>query len=266
MNDQFLNIPLWGLAASYAVLLPVLLIVFRERMKLGRNLLISVLRMSVQLILVGYLLTYIFAMRDWWVVVVLYLFMVYFAARTVVGRTGIKISRLDLLLFVSMLAGTGAMTALLVIFVLPLDNWWEPRFFIPLAGMVIGNSMNACSLAVDRFIRGLKDNRTKVETLLSLGANSYQASGQVRRDSLRAALLPTLGNMSGVGIVFLPGMMTGQILGGVDPLDAIRYQLVIMLAILGSVAISCYLILALERRLVFDDIHLIRESVFDNLD
>ena len=101
-----------------------------------------------------------------------------------------------------------------------------------------------------------------VETLLALGANSKEASSSMLRASFRASLIPTLSSMSGMGIVFIPGMMTGQILGGVQPLAAIRYQVVIMMAILGAVAFSSYMILFLEQRKFFDEYHLLREEIF----
>ncbi|MEA1997512.1 MAG: iron export ABC transporter permease subunit FetB [Gemmatimonadota bacterium] len=262
MNPKFYDITMIGLFAAYALMLPVWIIIRGNRLSLDRDLFLSVLRMSLQLLAVGYALEYIFELSYWYVVVGIFLAMVFFAARTVVARTGIKISGLGFLLFISMLVGAGTVSAFLTIFVIRIEPWYEPRYFIPLAGMIIGNSMNGCALALERFYSSLKDSRKLVETLLALGADYREASRDMLRSSFRASLIPTLSSMSGMGIVFLPGMMTGQILSGVEPLEAIRYQIVIMMAILGSVAMASYLILWLEQRKFFDEYHLLRSEFF----
>ena len=118
------------------------------------------------------------------------------------------------------------------------------------------------ALALERFYAGVKENRKMVETYLVHGATGAEATQDLFRSAFRASLIPTLSSMSGVGLVFIPGMMTGQILGGVDPVDAIRYQMVIMMAILGSVAIASIVILYLQRRRFFDEYQLLRPDLF----
>jgi len=262
MTPKFYDITMAGLVAAYAIMLPVWLIVYTKKLALNRDFLLSVLRMSIQLLAVGYALKYLFEIRLWYVVIGIFVVMVYFAARTVLARTGLTFKGLTLILSIAMLVGAGSVTALISLWAIRVEPWYEPRYFIPLAGMVIGNSMNGCALALERFYTNVKEQRTLVETLLALGANSKEASSSMLRASFRASLIPTLSSMSGMGIVFIPGMMTGQILGGVQPLAAIRYQVVIMMAILGAVAFSSYMILFLEQRKFFDEYHLLREEIF----
>ncbi|HUU28884.1 MAG TPA: iron export ABC transporter permease subunit FetB [archaeon] len=263
MSPKYYEITMIGLFAAYGIMLPLWLIVQTNKLALNRDFFVSVLRMSLQLLAVGYILKYIFKISIWYVVVGVILAMIFFGARTVIDRTGLKFKGLGLLLFLSMLAGAGAVIAFVAILVIRIEPWYEPRYIIPLAGMIIGNSMNGCALALERFYNSVKEQHGLVETLVALGATSREATCKMLRASFRASMLPTLSNMSGMGIVFLPGMMTGQILSGMEPLAAIRYQLVIMLAILGSVAFASYLILILEQRRFFDEYHLLRSEIFN---
>jgi len=262
MSPRFYDITMAGLLAAYALALPVWLIILTNRFGLNRDLLVSVLRMSLQLLAIGYVLKYLFEVQIWYLTIGVFLVMVFFAAHTVVARTGLKFKGTTLVLGLAMLVGAGSVSAVLALYAVQVQPWYDPRYFIPLAGMVIGNSMNGCALALERFYSGLKQGRRLVESLVAHGATGKEASRQMLRSAFRASLIPTLSSMSGIGIVFIPGMMTGQILGGVEPLDSIRYQIVIMMAILGSVALSSYLILVLQQRKFFDEYSLLREEIF----
>ena len=262
MTPGFFDITMAGLLAAYAIALPVWLIILTKRLGLNRDLLVSIVRMSLQLLAIGYLLKYLFDIHIWYLTIGVFLVMVYFAAHTVVARTGLRFKGTTLVLGLAMLVGAGSVSAVLVLYAVQVEPWYDPRYFIQLAGMVIGNSMNGCALALERFYSGLRQSRRLVESLVAHGATGREASAEMLRAAFRASLIPTLSSMSGIGIVFIPGMMTGQILGGVQPLDSIRYQIVIMMAILGSVALASYLILVLEQRKFFDEYHLLREDIF----
>ena len=131
------------------------------------------------------------------------------------------------------------------------DPWWKPQYFIPLAGMVIGNSMNAIAIALDRLVSDLRARRAEVEMKLCLGADVSEASTEMVAGAMKAGMIPSINGMMAVGIVFIPGMMTGQILAGADPLEAIRYQIVVMLMIVGSTALGSMLVVRLVRRRCF---------------
>ncbi|HEX8960459.1 MAG TPA: ABC transporter permease, partial [Geobacteraceae bacterium] len=128
-----------------------------------------------------------------------------------------------------------------------------------LAGMIIGNSMNGASLAAERLASEVRERREEIETAICLGATARQASETAVRNAFRAALIPTMNTMAAMGIVSLPGMMTGQILSGTAPAIAVRYQIAIMCAITGAVAITAFLILLQGYRHYFTAAHQLRE-------
>jgi len=129
--------------------------------------------------------------------------------------------------------------------------WWEARYFIPTAGMVIGNSMSALAISVERFFSQMRRQRELIEMKLSLGADYREASEEIFRSSVKAGMIPSINAMMGVGLVFLPGMMSGQILAGADPLVAIRYQIVVMFMLVGSTALSSIIVMLIVRRRCF---------------
>jgi len=232
MNTSIYHISLLDLLW---VMIPVaIVIVIYMRWTQDRaTLFYALFRMLIQLILIGYVLTYIFA-SDSPYLVVLVLSVMLIAASVISLRPLQKRQKsLYLYTFVSIFLG-GIFTLMMVIFgVLDLNPWYEPRFLIPLAGMIFANSMNAVSLAAERF-------ESEVER-----KNSYS---DARATSYKAALIPIVNALFAVGLVSLPGMMTGQILSGVDPLIAVRYQMMVMLMILGSAGISVAIYLLLLKK------------------
>jgi putative ABC transport system permease protein len=135
------------------------------------------------------------------------------------------------------------------------DPLYDPRYVIPLGGMIIGNSMNACAIAFERFHSLMKRDHRLILTMLSLGATGKEATATQFKEALKAAFLPILITMSATGMVVLPGMMTGQILSGTAPITAVRYQIAIMMGITSSNALVAYLILCLENKEFFNERH-----------
>ena len=143
---------------------------------------------------------------------------------------------------------------------LHLRPWYHASTFIPLLGMILGNSVTGVSLAAERLASDLKADRDLVEQRLALGATSRQASMPALRAAVRASLTPILNNMSIAGIVSIPGMTTGQILAGADVIEAVRYQIMIYLGITATATISTLILLALRLRRYFTPAHQLRES------
>jgi putative ABC transport system permease protein len=119
--------------------------------------------------------------------------------------------------------------------------------------MILGNCLNGIALGLDRLLSDLAGQRGRIEALQSLGADPWEASQDLFRDALRAAMIPTINALMVVGIVSLPGMMTGQILAGVDPLLAVKYQIVVMLMLAAGTAVGSLLLLWLAFRRCFDE-------------
>ncbi|MCB2228091.1 MAG: iron export ABC transporter permease subunit FetB [Desulfarculaceae bacterium] len=221
------------------------------KLGLGRELVVGTLRTFGQLLLMGYVLLYIFALSWPWLVLAVFAGMIFFAARIVTSRVRGKGVPVFWPVFWSMLLSYMVVSFLVVGVVVQADPWWEPRYFLPLGGMVVGNSMNAMALALERLFGEMKNRAGEVETMLSLGADPKEATSAIFADSVRAGMIPSINSMMGVGLVFIPGMMTGQILAGADPLLAIKYQIVVMLMLVGSTTLGSVLAVSLARKRLF---------------
>ena len=225
------------------------------RLRLERDLLLGTFRTFVQLFIMGYALTFIFKFRNPLLVLSIYVIMIAFAAWIVRGRIREKaVSFFPPTLF-SMLVSYVLVTAVVTGLVVRSDPWWHPQYFIPIGGMVVGNSMTAIALTLERLFSELRSRRDEVEMRLALGADYREASADTFRNAMKAGMIPSINSMMGVGIVFIPGMMTGQILAGADPLLSIRYQIVVMLMLVGSTAISSFIATVLVRRRCFGAAH-----------
>ena len=156
-------------------------------------------------------------------------------------------------------------TFVIMTFVVPVQPWYEPRYLIPLVGMMLGNALTGISLCLDRLMSELDEKRQEVECWLALGATAWEACRPHIRSAVRTGMIPILNSMTVVGIVSIPGMMTGQILAGAPPEQAIRYQIVVMFMIAAATSIAAVLITLLSfRRLVTGKhqlaSHLLREA------
>jgi putative ABC transport system permease protein len=225
------------LAASVFVFMNAALsLIFRLRVH--RSLLVAAIRMAVQLALVGLVLTTLFsAVSPLWTGLAA-LGMVLLAGHEAAQRQERRLSG-----WWSYGLGTGCMmtsSVLVTVFALLIalrpNPWYDPRYAIPLLGMILGNCMTGIALGLDTLTTSLVSRRTNVEAQLMLGATRREATGPVTRDALRSALMPTINSMAVTGVVSLPGMMTGQILGGVPPAEAVKYQILVMFLIAGAQA------------------------------
>lgn len=231
---------------------------WRLRLGLGRDIAISTVRMVVQLLLVGLILDWVFSLQSPWLVLGIGLVMTLLAAHSAAGRPRRSYPQLFLDSFVSILVSSLLLTGLVLRGILDVQPWYLPQYLVPILGMVLGNSLTGVSLAVDRFTAGLVTGRAEIEGLLALGATRREAARGPLREALRAGMIPTLNSMAVMGIVSLPGMMTGQILAGAAPQTAVRYQILIMFVIAGSTVLGCLLSLELAFRRLFDPRHRLR--------
>jgi putative ABC transport system permease protein len=199
-----------------------------QRLGLEKQLAISTMLTVANLLLVGYILAIVFNVKNFGLILAILLVML--AIATIVARNRIdkKLPGLVLVVGGSILVSTTLTLIYTNLLVLQPTKWYEPQYIIPLTGIVLGNAMNATALAGERLVAEIKANQQEIETHLSLGATPQQAIARYRQEAIRASLIPTLNSMMVVGVVSLPGMMTGQILSGVDPLNAAAYQILIM--------------------------------------
>ncbi|MFK5880947.1 MAG: ABC transporter permease [Sulfurospirillum sp.] len=187
-------------------------------------------RMILQLLIIGYFLTYIFQNSNSFIGITILIFMIAISSFIALRNVNDKNRGTYVNFFISIAIGGSLNLVLVLFFVLNLDPMYQPRFIIPLAGMIYANSMNALSLGAERF-----ENEIKTKDYIKARAISF-----------RASLIPQINSFLAVGLVSLPGMMTGQILSGVSPIIAVRYQIVVMAMILGSAGMSVMIYLYLQ--------------------
>ena len=227
-----------AIAAVLVILNGVLSLVLR--LGIERQLLIATLRMIVQLLLVGLVLTTLFSLISPLWTGLAALAMVLFAGREIMARQDRRLRG-----FWSYGLGTGCMlvaASLVTIFALltqlQADPWYHPRYTLPLLGMILGNTMTGISLGLDTLTTGLVRDRASIEAQLMLGSTRSEALRPITRMALRSALMPIVNAMAATGLVALPGMMTGQILAGIEPVEAVKYQLLIMFLIAGGTGLG----------------------------
>ncbi len=235
MNNSVQIISFGHLAIAFIPAIVAIIVLYKWRIEPG-NAIYAMLRMLGQLLLIGYFLAYIFGAESALVIlavlVVMLIASAWISLRTITGQR----HQLYWYALISLIIGGGSTLALVTQSVLVLEPWYRPQFMIPLAGMIFANAMNSISLAGDRLVAELNRDLDYIEA---------------RQIALHTANIPLLNMLFAVGLVSLPGMMTGQILSGVSPLIAVRYQILVMCMIFGSsiIASACFLVLA---RRVFD--------------
>ena len=242
---------------SLAAFLLLLLAATSLRIGLGleKRIIISAIRMTVQLLLIGMVLKVLFTSENFFLVGFMSLCMLLVAGyevrarqkRKLRGSTGYLIST------GSMLVSSFTVTFLALTVMVGVDPWYTPQYAIPMLGMLLGNTMNGVSLASDRLTTEMYNQRGMVEQRLLLGQSWQEASGEIRRDCMRTGMIPIINSMAAAGVVSLPGMMTGQILGGSSPLDAVKYQILIMFLIAGGTGFGTLVAVWMTSHRLFDD-------------
>lgn len=215
---------------------------------LNRTILLSSIRGVVQLIVIGYVLTFLFSLDAWQGITVMLTVMIVVASRHA-SKKGKALPRVTLVAFLAVGTTEAVVLSLWLLFdIIP----FAPQQVIPMSGMIVGNSMIAAGLALERMKREFHTNRGRLLAALSLGATPSQASLSLKKQTLKAGLLPNIDKLVTVGIVQLPGMMTGLIVAGAPPIEAIRYQIVISLSIFASVSMSTMLVTLIMSRAFFN--------------
>ena len=237
MDTSIQEIPLENLAVAF-VPVTIVLVMLHFWTKVARESLYGLSRMLMQLLIIGYFLAFLFNTDSAWIVMAILAVMVLASSWIALRTTKVPLRVLYGTALLSIALGGGITLLIITQGVLHLDPWYSPRFMVPLAGMIFGGSMNSVSLAAER-----------LESELGRGT-PYEAA---RGIALKTALIPITNALFAVGLVSLPGMMTGQILSGVSPFVAVRYQIMVMCMLFASAGISagCFLLLLKPRLGVF---------------
>jgi putative ABC transport system permease protein len=253
-----IHLDVLDLGIATALVLVSGLVSLSLRLGLERKLLVASLRTLVQLLMVGYILEWVFRIEHVALIFAALGIMIAVAGRAAIQRSSRTFTGAYWNAVVT-LTLTGLMTTFTVTgVIIEVEPWYLPQYVIPLGGMVLGNSLTAISLSLDHLLESLDDRREQVEMELAHGATRWEAARDHVSAAVRRGMIPIINSMMVVGIVSLPGMMTGQILAGADPLDAVKYQVLVMFMLAASTALSSMIMSLLVYRRIFNDRHQLR--------
>ncbi len=245
----------WDLALCAALVIALAGLSWAMRLGIGRRMLIAAARSTVQLVLLGLVLKTLFEQVSLPFIGLLALIMLGVAGYEVMARQqrrfrgawGYGIGT------VSMFLSSFTITLLALFVVIGVEPWYQPQYLIPLLGMLLGNTMSGIAIALDNLTRNAAERKDVIEARLMLGHSWQQAIGNIRHDALRSGLIPITNAMTSAGIVSLPGMMTGQILAGSPPMEAAKYQLMILFLIAAGTGLGTIAAIWLGSRRLFDE-------------
>lgn len=252
MNGGVVDIGYVELVAAAALMLVAGAVSWRLELGLTKRIAVSSIRMFAQLLASGLVLVYLFQYQTWWLVLLVLVFMVVAATQIATTRVKNSVPGLRFSVFVSLLLSSVAVGLIVAEGVVHADPWYNARQLVPIAGMIIGNAMSATAVAIDRLLADLDGRSDEMFTLVALGAAAKEAAFPSLKAAIGAGMTPVLATMSAAGIVTIPGMMSGQLLAGADPLAAAKYQIVVMLMLSAANTIAIVSACFLTYRKRFD--------------
>ena len=251
MSAGVVQLQIWQFALIYLLLIIVIAIMKICHIDQIKLLAIGSIRMTVQLILAGLILTYIFETKYIILTLAYLVAMILFTLHRVYSKNK-GLNKKFKLVIAGSVSFSGIMVLLFFTYLVIGQSVFNPQYSIPIFGMIMGNTMNGVTLGIKTFRESLNGKRTKINALLCAGASPDKILLPFAIQALETAMLPTMNSMVGMGIVALPGMMTGQILAGTLPTTAILYQIAIMIAIITVVTCSCFGSLYFGYKTMFD--------------
>jgi putative ABC transport system permease protein len=253
----------FDLAIAASLLVVLSLVSMLLSLGLEKKIILFACRMTAQLLLIGLVLRYLFASGSLLLVLSMATVMLLAAGREVWARQQRKIAGISgyTLSIAAMFVSSFSVTALALLVIIRVEPWYTPQYAIPLLGMLLGNTMTGISLAMDRMTDQLFRQRGVVEQRLLLGQSWQEASRDIRSDCMRTGMIPIINSMAAAGLVSLPGMMTGQILGGTPPVEAVKYQILIMFLIAAGTGFGVISAIWMSGMLLFDKRHRLRLEI-----
>ena len=257
MNISLINI--------FFLLIPLFFIVWGLkffRINLLKKTLISIIRMVTQLLLVGVYLEYIFKFDNKFINFIYILLMLGVASFSIIDMVKLNYKKLVLPLLGSMFISWLIVYSIYQIIILPQTNYFDARYMIPISGMFLGNVLKGQIILLNNFFSNIKEKETSYFFLLSMGATKLEALKEYYRGAILSSIKPDLANMATIGLVALPGMMTGQILAGISPFIAIKYQISVMVAIFIIRILSLIFTIFIINKICFDGFSRLRDDIF----
>jgi putative ABC transport system permease protein len=225
------------------------------RLKLESALFIGALRTVAQLLLVGYVLKWVFALDNAPLVFAVMALMIAIAAQAATGRASRRFAGMLERSFAALIISSLLTTFLVTAAIIQVHPWHHAQYAIPLLGMILGNALTGVSLCLDTLLETLSEKRHEIENELALGATKWEAVREPLAHAVRRGMIPQINAMNVIGLVSLPGMMTGQIIAGANPLEAVKYQIVVMFMVAAASMMGCVLIALLVYNRLFTARH-----------
>lgn len=261
---QTTDINIFGMVIVYGLLLIPLFIFMKFRVNLIRKLIVGILRMTAQLFLVGLYLGYMFELNNIYANILWLCVMLLIANRHILKSSNLLVVPLLPITILSTFLGLAVVLLPFILLVIKPSPIYDARYLIPIGGMILGNFLSVNIVSFTAYISSLKNSRQELESYFCMGATLSEATRPFMQDAMKRAITPTITTITTLGLVSLPGMMTGQLLGGSFPMTAIKYQIAIMIAILVAATISVTMNLLLITTKVFDRRGNLKEILIDN--
>lgn len=248
MSGGVVEIGYLELFAASALMLIAGFVSFKLELEQTKRIVISTIRCFIQLLAVGFLLTYLFQYQTWWMVLLVVAFMVIAATQIATSRINTSVPGLIPMVFISIFTSSVFIGFIVVEGIVQADPWYHAQQVIPIIGMVVGNAMSATAVAIDRLFADMDSRENEMFSLIALGATPREAAYPSLKAAIGAGMTPVLATMSAAGIVTIPGMMAGQILAGADPVAAAKYQIVVMLMLSAANTLAIVMVCFLSYR------------------
>lgn len=262
MMDKVIDINYLELFMGYALMLIPVFILWYYKTGLVKDTIIATARMTVQLLLVGVYLEYIFKLNSVLVNVAWVLVMLVIATYTIIQRSGLKHKLFFVPVLLSGILSIAVTDAYFLGVVIKLDNVFDARYFIPITGMLMGNTIKNVIISLNAYYKRIDQEQNLYRWHLANGANKNEALLPFMREALRIAFNPTIASTAIMGLISLPGMMTGQILGGSNPNIAVKYQIMLLITIFASAIMTVVLTILFSNRIAFDSYNNLKEDIF----
>ena len=260
--EKVIDINYFELFTGYALMLIPIFILWYYKTGLVKDTLLATARMTVQLLMVGLYLEYIFDLNSTFINVSWVLIMSVITSFTIVQRSGLKYKLFFIPVLLSGLISITVTDAYFLGFVVKLNNIFDARYFIPVTGMLLGNTINNVIISLDAYYKRIEDEQNLYRWYLANGASQKEALLPFIRDALKSAFNPMIATTAIMGLISLPGMMTGQILGGSNPNVAVKYQIMLLITIFASAILNVVLTILFSNRIAFDNYNNLKKEIF----
>lgn len=260
--DKIVDINYFELFAGYALMIIPLYVFWHFKTGLVKDTLISILRMTVQLLLVGLYLEYIFKINSIFINVLWVIIMSFIATYTIIQRSGLNYKLFFIPILLAGIISISVTDAYFLGFVVKLNNIFDARYFIPITGMLLGNTIKNVIITLDGYYKRIDDEQNLYRWHLANGASKKEALLPFIRDALKLAFNPMIATTSIMGLISLPGMMTGQILGGSNPNTAVKYQIMLIITIFSSAMLIVFFTIIFTNKIAFDKFGNLKSNIF----